>query len=217
MAKVNLGILDGFNGKVGTVVGYSRYGKDWMRAYTDEVSDRRSGEQLLVRARFRLLSLVGSGMLTALQVGLAEAPRRHGNTPSNTFMHLNWVNATGATPAAVEVDYASLQLSEGHLPQPSFSQASFAQSQSVSVEFPTHSDLPKTSDDDLVYLFVYQPESNMGLLSPAVSRSTGSISLLVPSEWVGLDVHVYGFAIGDGEENAGMRSSTAYLGSGTIG
>lgn len=217
MAKINLGILDGFSGKVGTVVGYNRYNKNLMRAYVRTIENPRTGSQRLVRAKFRLLNAVGLGMLPAVQVGLQVSAAKHQNTPSNMFMCRNWACVSGATPETVAVNYASLLLSEGHLPSPSFEQASFAESQTVGVTFATHSDMPTASDDDLVFVYVYQPESNCGILSEGVSRSTGSISLLVPSEWVGMQVHVYGFAVGADEVNMGIRSNTYYLGNGTIG
>ena len=217
MAKVNLGILDGFSGKVGTVVGYSRYNRKWMRAYVDTIQNPRTGAQRLVRAKFRLLNAVGCGLLPAVQVGLAPAALKSHNTPANMFMRRNWERVTGASPEEVAVGYASLTLAEGHLPKPAFAQASFAESQKVSCTFTAHSGQPGATDNDLVYLYVYQAGSNSGVLSAPVSRSAGRASVDVPSEWIGLEVHVYGFAVGDGADNKGERSNSAYLGSGTIG
>ena len=107
-------------------------------------------------------------------------------------------------------------MSEGRAPWVEFNTPSFAEESEVSVTFETDKTSPKMSDDDQVYLFVYQPDSNMGVLSMPVSRDTGTITVKVPSFWSGMRVYLYGFAEGAHPETKGMTSPSTYVGNGSI-
>jgi len=39
----------------------------------------------------------------------------------------------------------------------------------------------------------------------------------LPGAWTGMTVHVYGFTLGDGDENKGEVSDSSYIGTGIIG
>ena len=216
MGKINQGILDGFSGKVGTVVGYKVRGKKVMRAYVDKVKNPRTKKQLDVRLRFKTLVELATGFLSATRIGLDRVAASLRNTVSNTFMCINQ-GSVHATDGVAEVEYGSLQCSLGPLPQVGFSAASFDEPLQVSVAFSPNSDTPGADADDDVYLFVYEPVSGQGLLSAPVKRSTASVDMHLPSTWSGLTVHVYGFAVGGGRDNANQRSLSAYIGTGNVG
>ena len=55
MAKLDMGILGGFSGRVGTVVGYYRRGAWFVRAYQPHIKDRQSAAQLEQRSRFKAM------------------------------------------------------------------------------------------------------------------------------------------------------------------
>ena len=73
MAKVNWGILDGFIGKVGTVVGSFWKGKAVMRAYKRQVRDRNNEAQQIARIRFAAIGRLSGAFLSAIRVGFYEA------------------------------------------------------------------------------------------------------------------------------------------------
>ena len=54
MGKINKGILGGFNGKVGTVVGGSWKGISYMRSLAQSITKSRSGSQVKQRTKFAL-------------------------------------------------------------------------------------------------------------------------------------------------------------------
>ena len=58
MANPMMGILGGFSGKVGTVVGSVRDGKPYMRAVGYKNPNKVSEKQLIQRARFALAKKV---------------------------------------------------------------------------------------------------------------------------------------------------------------
>lgn len=216
MGKINQGILDGFNGKVGTVVGYKFKGKKVMRAYVDKIRNPRTSLQMDNRERFKTLTQLASAFIGANKIGLERVANSLRNTVNNSFMKVNQ-GAVSVMGGEAEVDYGSLKCSIGSLPQAGFGNASFAEPQRVSVSYSTSADMPRADAQDKVYLFVYQPDTKQGILSAPALRTTGTLELRVPSTWTGLTVHVYGFAVGDGRDNAGLRSDSCYIGTGIIG
>lgn len=67
----------------------------------------------------------------------------------------------------------------------------------------------KASDE--VRVFVYCPDADAGVLSVAAARAAGKIEVPVPEDWSGLDVHVYGFTVGESK-----NSPTDYIGHATL-
>lgn len=213
MAKVNMGILGGFIGKVGTVVGFKIFGKQVMRAYQRAVKNPRTAGQRLVRAKFGKLTSVGASMLEALKIGMAATAVSRKMTPMNVFVQKNWGAANGADAESVAVDYSGLKVSLGRLPMPVVGELSFDEELTVKLAFTPRSDMPGASADDSVYMVAYQPESNTSVTSAAARRDAGVVRLTVPGSWSGCPVHVYVFAIG----KDGKTAESVYAGTGNIG
>ena len=76
MGKVQMGILDGFVGKVGTVVGSFWKGKPVMRAYKRQISDADSEAQQLVRTRFGAITSLAGAFHSAIILGFKEVAKR---------------------------------------------------------------------------------------------------------------------------------------------
>ena len=216
MAKFNQGILGGFNGKVGTVIGYSRYGKNIMRAIANHVSDRKSEAQISTRMRFKTLVGISAAFQEAVGVGLEKTARGLQRTTGNDFFSRNWEHVRLTDDGVVEVDFSKLTLSDGKLAAPSFQTPTYADDLTVTVAYSNASDVPGTSDSDEVYIFVYQADLNEGVLSVASTRQAGSATVAVPRSWSGMRAHVYGFAVGNSAANNGIPSATTYIGSGNL-
>ena len=170
MANINSGILGGFSGKVGTVVGYISRGKAFMRHYVKNVQNPRTLHKMAQSAR---------------------------NSEANSFMHINFDLVSASNPFDVEVNYADLKIADGKLPEVSFAAPSFEETNSIQCAFVGNSDAEGADSSDSVYLFAYSPELGKGLLSAPVSRSEQSITLDTPLGWNGTTVHVYGFTVNE--------------------
>ncbi|MBR1798419.1 MAG: hypothetical protein IJ761_00770 [Bacteroidales bacterium] len=216
MAKVNKGILDGYIGKVGTVIGYFVHGKAIMRSASKSFTDANTQKQQLVRTRFGALSALQSGFMPAVNMGMSRLARQQRNTPANCFVSRNWNAVSAFTPGEAEVDYSKIVVAEGNLPSVVFSAPSFEESLSVGATFVGNTDMGKATEIDDVYLFLYAPSTGQGMLGVPAHRSDQRIIVGVPSNWSGMKVHIYGFAVGRGAENGGLVSHSSYLGSGTI-
>ena len=211
-----MGILDGFVGKVGTVVGSFWKGKPVMRAYKRQISDRDSNAQQLVRTRFGAINSLCGAFLSAITLGLKEVAKRKKWTEGDVFVSENWGCVHADTPGAATLDYTELVIAKGHLPEAQFGAASFADPLSVECPMTDSSTVIGADPRDKVYLFVYSPEAGAGKLGEVKVRADEAIACTVPAYWNGHRVHVYGFAIGAGPDNMGVVSNSRYLGSGTI-
>ena len=89
MAKIEMGILGGFSGRVGTVVGYRRRGAWFVRAYQPHINDRKSAAQLEQRSRFKAMIQFASPATPVLRVGLKQLAARQQITEGNTFLKIN--------------------------------------------------------------------------------------------------------------------------------
>lgn len=216
MGKVQMGILDGFVGKVGTVVGAFWKGKPVMRAYKRQIADKNSQAQKLVRTRFAAIGSLVQQCLPAIQLGLKNTAKSRQMTEGDVFMNLNWERVQASGPGTVIIDYTTLQFAKGGLPEASFGTPSFAEPLEVNVTMTDTSDIIGADSHDIVHLFVYCPDANAGVMGESVTRSDETIKAMVPAYWNGMDVHVYGFAVGDGPNNKGQISNSHYLGTGTI-
>lgn len=211
-----MGILDGFVGKVGTVIGSFWKGKPVMRAYKRQISDRDSEAQQLVRSRFGAIGNLAGTFHTAIALGFAGVAKRKKWTEGDVFINENWDCVHADTPGTTTFDYTEMVIAKGNLPEVQFGNASFADPLSVEVPMTDSSDVIGADAHDKVYLFVYSPEAGAGMLGDVKYRSDESIACTVPAYWNGHRVHVWGFAIGAGPDNMGVISNSRYLGSGTI-
>ena len=213
MAKINQGILDGFKGKVGTVVGFFWKGKPVMRGYKRFIHDHHSDAQLITRLRFSVISGLSVAFKPAADLGFHLRAKSRGNTELNNFVQVNWNAVTANSSAEVVVDYGSLVVAYGAVPGVFFERASYETPQQVEVPFAPNSAAGGTSDDDIVYLFAYNPLLGSGVLSAGVKRTDSKAVLELPAAWSGENAHLWGFVVSPG----GTPSFSSYLGEGTVG
>ena len=216
MGKVQMGILDGFVGKVGTVVGSFWKGKPVMRAYKRQVSDAKTEAQELLRTRFGAIGQLAGAFHSAIVLGLSAVAKRKKWTEGDVFVNENWGCVHADTPGTATFDFTEMVIAKGNLPEAQFGAASFAEPLSVEVPMTDSSEIIGANPTDKVYLFVYSPEAGAGMLGDVAVRADNKVACNVPAYWNGHRVHCWGFAIGNGADNKGNISNSRYLGSGTI-
>ena len=220
MGKMKMGILSPFKGKIGTVVGQKWRGGVWFqRAYTDDVKNPQSESQLITRARFRALSELVHGFLSAISIGYErEALARPTMTAGNLFVKRNWSHVTASGPESVNVDFTGLELSHGPAVRVNFTTPQFDTPLQVDMDFNDNMEVIGADANDEVYVFIYCPDAKAGVLFH-VKRQDETVSVPVPSYWNGMKVHVYGF-VKNADSNPvrpGAVSDSTYCGTGNIG
>ena len=208
MAKIEMGILGGFSGRVGTVVGYYRRGGWYVRAYQPNIKDRRSEAQLQQRGRFKAMIQFASQATGVLRVGLREAARAAGLTEGNVFLRENHgcfsggSGFTGNSGNSGGIDFAGLRFSKGSLPGVRLTEAAVDEGGALRVRWESLGGVR----GDKIHLYIYDAASGRGLAA-AATRGEGRAEVLLPEEFSAGNLHVWAFAEGKG----GRVSPTAYM------
>lgn len=218
MGKMRMGILDGFVGKVGTVVGSFWKGKKIIRGYNAFPKESHTEEQELQRAKFGLLGEMGGALLKAIKVGLKEYAAEQMSTEVGEFVKVNMKNVSG-TVNHLEVAYDKMILSDGNLTGVALGEADFTTPLTVSVPIDdSYIDTRFNSEDDRVYVAVYSKTNGTAVVSDGSHKRSGEhVNVTVPGFWQGHYVEVYAFV--KASANAAdpqMCSETIYCGSGRI-
>lgn len=198
MAKIVMGILGGFSGRVGTVVGYHRHGAWFVRAYQPHIRDRKSAAQLEQRSRFKAMIQFAAQATPTLRVGLKAVADAQGMTEGNAFLRLN---KESFAAGCARVDYPALCFSRGSLPGLRGLHYSVDGGGRLRVGWQRAGG----ALSDRVHIFVYC--AGRGFSVEGV-RQRGRVELLLPDGFAGGEpLHLWAF-VGAG---AGRVSNTQYI------
>lgn len=211
MGKISQGVLGGFSGKVGNVVGGTWKGIDYMRIKPASVANPRTQGQLDQRSKFSVTLKFLQSMTDFLRVGFKLYANKM--TQFNAAMSYNLNNAITGTYPNFAIDFASALLSRGGLTgalNPSVT------STGGLVEFAwiDNTGSGNASATDKALLVVYNPAKDEAIYDTSgVVRPTASQNLAMPSDYVGDTVEAFiGFISDDGKEVA----NSVYIGSVTV-
>lgn len=212
--------LHRFSGKLDTSVGYrGRKNSAFERYYRRPAKGRTLPLSMKKQiARMTALGELSCILYPAYKLGMGKFAKRRQMSESNLFVKENMPALSVDSSLVVSIDYAKIQLSKGHLPMVLFSQADFSTPQTVKISFGSAAGVEGASEDDKVYVAVYCPVSGGLVLSRPVTRDSDGIRVTLPDDWNGLEVKVWGWAIGDqpNDRNDGESSNCTFLGSGTV-
>lgn len=216
MSKIEQGILGGFSGKTGPVVGYIRKGYCGMRIYKRHNKSNTLAQQK-VRLAFAKSVELQYQFYSAVRSGLEKSAKGQDVSIGNYFVEKNFFNVTVDNRLDTHVDWQGLVIAEGKLPEVSFDVIDFSRPNTVKVGFSSNMQVEGASATDQVFLYVFCEQLGMGVKSvPPAERQDGVISIEVPASFNGLKVHVYGWCVGRSVQMADVPSNSAYLGYGII-
>lgn len=113
MGKIKQGILGGFSGQVGTVVGSSWKGIAYMRGRAQHVKNPRTAGQIYSRTAFKAVSAALSPISSMLRLTFAQGSGKM--SPYNRAVSENYKKAVVDQDGTPVVDYSKLILSKGTL------------------------------------------------------------------------------------------------------
>lgn len=215
MSKFKQGVLGGFSGKVGSIVGSKWKGQNIMRVIPASVSNPRTPKQLNVRSRFALMGHFLSTQRRLVSTGFkAQAETL---TAFNVAMQYNLANAITGEYPDLSIDFSQVKLSSGQLPVPSKMQAVVSSALSITLSWTDNSSMDLASASDLLMAGVYDPETGSGYtLSGVFKRSDAGGVLTLPDNWSGRAVELFLFMVSTlsvGENNSKeLVSDTLYMG-----
>ena len=211
MGRIRKGILGGFSGKVGTVVGATWKGIAYMRSLPQSVKNPRTLMQRTQRSRFSValgfLKLVNA----VLKVGWRAFAVRQ--SAINAAMSYTIDNAVTGSYPDYAIDAGKVLVSRGGL-TPAFDVELGVASNAVLVKWENNSGVGSALGTDRALIaLVNQGKGEAVTVVGGAERSTGRQEVVVSDAWANCDVDCYlGFVSEDGKE----VSNSVYMGVVTI-
>ncbi len=177
MAKTNP-TLGPNSGKIGELVYYTRFGKEFVRRKAETFNDCKSEAQLRQRAIFKATQQTAALYGSMLQRGLTKYAHSQGHTEANEFSRLNKECFTYAS-GKVTIDYPALQLAVGPLPSVAFT-ACHAEGLHITQTFDPNPSADKARPDDVVHIYAVSPQAEVCMLMTSVERRSGQAAFDLP-------------------------------------
>lgn len=208
MGKIKQGILGGFSGKVGPVIGTSWKGKAVIKARALSYNDRNSLAQQEQRAKFTLLSQLLAKIVGFVRIGFAK--KAVGITAPNAAMAANIDEAVSGAFPQFAVDFEHLLVANGTVDLP-YTPTGDLDSGTVTVTYADNTGRGDALADDKVMLLLYSEPLNQAVYNTdAAVRSARTASIDVPSTWTGTGkIHAY---LAMRRESTGQCSPSVYIG-----
>jgi hypothetical protein len=210
MGKISQGILGGFSGKVGNVIGGSWKGIDYIRIKPANVANPRTKGQVNQRTKFTATLEFLQAVKPFINVGYKNLAVK--KTAFNAAMSYTLNNAiTGIEPDFV-IDYPNALVSKGVLSGALNPSMDLATPNEVSFIWDDNSDQGNANATDKSMLLIYNPsqKESIAVLSGA-TRAAGAQSVSIPATYSGDTVEVFMAFISD---DGSQVSNSFYIGSG---
>ena len=201
MAKLHQGILGGFSGTVGTVIGYRRNNQWFMRAKPRFVANPRTEAQQAHRRQFGDMVSLASKLLPALKVGMRHYAPQHAMTAGNAFVHLNWTRE-GA------ISLKDMKLSVGPVPMVTFTEIT-VEDGVLTLRWDKNLHHHGAKNEDTIKIYAYNEEQGLTQCVATAERRTRRLSTLLPDAFRDAfrDAHLWALI----EDPMGRTSESAYL------
>lgn len=211
MGKINQGILGGFSNKVGTVVGYFRYGDAIMRGLAGRVTNPRTPLQEAARARFALITKAVNANIGFINAFFKQTgTRTRQNSAVSRNLNNGCIQGTGTN---VSINYAQFEVSQGgegvNVDSPAATQGTghtlaFSWTDNTGVT-------PETLSSDIVAVLAYNPARQQAVYDVSnASRLDASATIAYPATWAGEQVECY---VATRSSNFELLSPSTYLSS----
>lgn len=183
MGKIRQGILGGFNGTVGTVVGGSRKGTAYMRGKAQSIKNPRTEKQMAQRMKFGLAQKFVKVMTAYLQVGFRNYTQHQ--TATNGAMSHTVRNCVVGKYPSFGIDPSKVLVSSGSLMPGRFCSVKVA-SNVATFAWEDNSDESHASMDDFAMPLIYNFTKREAIFTTEeASRVDCKATLKLPTDWDG--------------------------------
>jgi hypothetical protein len=191
MGKYNKGILGAFSGKVGTVIGSSWNGIDYMRSLPRPSSKAPSDLQLIHRSKFGLVNGFLGPVSNLVNLGYKSlATRKTGYNVAIAEMMSDAI--TGIYPD-FEIDYTKIFFSKGSLTGVYGVLASSVTPGEINMSWADNSGSGTAKATDKAVVLIYNPAKSAFVynLENGALRDAAADSIILPAEFSGDEVQVW--------------------------
>ncbi len=205
MGKISQGILGGFSGKVGNVVGGNWKGIDYMRVRPASVANPQTNGQVGQRTRFSMALQFLQPLRGFLKVGFRNYAIKM--TEFNSAMSYNVQNAVIGRYPDFLIDYEAALISRGGLTGALNPTIGSTLPGSVQFNWADNSIDGNAKPNDRAMVLIYNPTRNEAVyVTDGSIRSSGTHILTVPNQYSGDTVHAFiAFISEDGKEVSNSR------------
>lgn len=213
MATYNKGILGGFSGTIGNVVGSSWRGIDYMRSRPSQVNQPNTQPQLAQRSKFSIIMEFLRKVKPLIQRGFTSKGRKL--TSMNLASSYNLKNGVTGTYPDLEIDFPSVLVARGDLTPPQNPAVESTTPGQVTFNWTDNTGAGSAKADDTALLLVYSPELETAvyIAESGPERQEGTFTLDLPDSFISQQVEAYiAFTSAGGDE----ASDSQYLGTVTV-
>lgn len=212
MGKINQGILGGFSGKVGNVIGGNWKGIDYMRVKPASVHNPRTEGQMDQRTRFAQVLQFLQPMKDFIKVGYKNYAIKM--TQFNSAMSYILKNAVTGSFPNYTIDYANALISRGSLAGALNGSATSSTAGAVEFTWYDNSSEGNAQATDKALILAYNKTKGEAIfVTDGALRTAGTQTLTVPDDFSGDAVECFiAFISADGLS----VSNSKYVGSITV-
>ena len=198
MGKINQGILGGFSGKVGTVVGSTWKSINYMRALAVNVHDAKSEKQLCQRGKFRTVVNFTKTITPFLRVGFQE--HEEGRSAVNAATSYLMLHAVEGCADDATLNFDKVRVSQGSLTAATDATVQVAAGKAT-FSWTDNSDTGDAQATDTAMALAYNKDRQEAVYRMAIAtRADGTAELTLPTNWDGEALAIYlAFCSADGQ------------------
>jgi hypothetical protein len=196
MARITKGILGGFSGKVGTVIGSTWRGVDYMRSRPTKKRGNPSEAQLDQQQKFKLVQGFLNSFSPLLPIGFKTQDNL---TAHNSALSYNLKNGIGGGSPNFTLQFNQLLVSRGSLPNAT-GIAAVKTGNDIKFTWTDNSGNGTAQPTDSTLLVVYCPSMGESIYSLGTSQRVDASESVDCSRFAGKQVETYiGFVSVDGK------------------
>ena len=201
MVTIQKGILGGFSGKVGTVIGGAWKGIDYMRSKSSRTNFTASPKQLEQQLKFALIMRLVQPMAGLLNISFRDFAVKM--TGINNAFSYNFQNAISGVYPSFTIDYTQVLVSRGQLPNAVGPTVTSGAGSLLTFSWADNSGVNTAKADDQAILVVYCPSLKQAIYTTAGGMRSALTGTLNATAFSGLPVETFiGFISADGIEVA---------------
>lgn len=212
MGVIKQGILGGVSGGVGTVIGGSWKGINYLRSRPTSIANPNSDKQVDQRTKFSTVI----NFLRPLTGFLSVSFRNYavGMSGFNVAMSYNIKNAVTGISPDFAIDYPSALLSKGNLAKAFNPQVAVTGGDTIAFSWVDNSNENNANSDDVALLATFFIDNSQAAYQfTTVKRSDLTANLSIPASYAGFTAHCWiAFQKADGTE----FSNSLYVGQVTM-
>lgn len=190
MGAIKQGILGGFSGKVGTVIGFVKNGMAFMKGLTTSHADAKTPAQQEQRAKFSLVIKFLRPLVAFLRIGFKSASSKMSGF--SAAMSYTMENAVTGIYPALAIDYTKVLVCQGNLPGALNPTAISIVAGTIDFTWDNNTWDAGANATDKVVLVVYNPvkQNSVSVIGEA-TRADGSQSMDLPDIFSEDEVQCY--------------------------